>query len=235
MRRKRLLLFIIVGVILVTFRDFLFSLDLKYSRMQKESFTMNLEIAEETATIVQALTPHNQTKHILFYTRFWKNNFWHIGNETVGNEHPHFQRCSRRNCIFTNRYDFLPSLSDYDALIFHTGEGWWVNKSYCKVPDERKPNQLYIVAVQECVFGFNFRINYKRFVNFRPPLRTMMLHKFNGKFYNLTMTYSLDADIQFGYGGIADISTGDKIAPARNITWKQPEEDFEGFSIILGH
>jgi hypothetical protein len=48
------------------------------------------------------------------------------------------------------------------------------------------------------------------------------------------MTYSLDADIQFGYGGIADIVTGEKIAPARNITWKQPDKNFEGFSLILG-
>jgi hypothetical protein len=56
----------------------------------------------------------------------------------------------------------------------------------------------------------------------------------NSNFYNLTMTYSLDADILFGYGGIADISTGNKIAPARNIAWKQPDENFKGFSLILG-
>lgn len=42
------------------------------------------------------------------------------------------------------------------------------------------------------------------------------------------MTFRLDSDILFAYGGITEVSTGKKIAPARNRTWKQPDENFSG-------
>ena len=65
---------------------------------------------------------------------------------------------------------------------------------------------------------------------FRPPSRTPSNKNYNLNFYNLTMTYSLDADILFGYGGVDDLSSGKRISPARNIEWKKPNENFTGSS-----
>ena len=91
----------------------------------------------------------SQIKHVLFYTTFWQNKYWDIGNETVGSEHPQILKCSAKNCIFTHKKTYLKNIKDYDAIIFHTGRIWSINKVYWKVPNERKPSQLYIVAVQE--------------------------------------------------------------------------------------
>jgi hypothetical protein len=97
----------------------------------------------------QTLHSNATLKHILFYTNFWRNKNWNIGGETVGSEHPHFKNCSRRNCVFTNNRKYLKNFTDYDALIFHTGQGWLIRGVYWRIPSWRKPNQLYIVAVQE--------------------------------------------------------------------------------------
>ena len=88
-------------------------------------------------------------KYVLFYTHFWRNKNWHIGKETVGSEHHHFDTCSVKNCVFTNKKRYLKNYEDYDALIFHNGQGWKVNGKYWRIPEVRKPNQLYIIAVQE--------------------------------------------------------------------------------------
>ena len=47
------------------------------------------------------------------------------------------------------------------------------------------------------------------------------------------MTYHLNSDILFGYGGIDDISSGKRISPARNIKWKAPTENFTGLNLIF--
>ena len=70
------------------------------------------------------------------------------------------------------------------------------------------------------------------FSTFRPPAKTTMVRMFNSHFYNLTMTYSLKSDILFGYGGIEDLSSGDRISPARNIAWRTPEKKFAGYFIF---
>lgn len=91
----------------------------------------------------------NKTKHILFYTKMWKHRFWNMENETVGSEHEQMQKCSMKNCIFTHKKDFLTNITDFDALIFHNGETWKIGGKVWKVPDNRSPHQLYIMAVQE--------------------------------------------------------------------------------------
>lgn len=48
--------------------------------------------------------------------------------------------------------------------------------------------------------------------------------------YNLTMTYHLNSDILFAYGGIIELATGKKISPAKNIKWKKPSQNFKGLN-----
>lgn len=47
------------------------------------------------------------------------------------------------------------------------------------------------------------------------------------------MTYSPNSDLLFGYGGVNDISTEKRISPARNIEWRQPEENFKGLMLEI--
>lgn len=49
-------------------------------------------------------------------------------------------------------------------------------------------------------------------------------------FYNLSMTYRLDSDIEFDYGKVIDIKTNEIIAPAVNPKWRTPDENFYGKS-----
>lgn len=124
---------------------FYFNFTYKYLSANQQ----NSKASEDFSKNPASLNENSQLKHVLFYTKFFKNENWHIGNETVGREHPHMQKCSKQNCIFTNRKRYLPALTDYDAVVFHTGEPWIVNGKYWYKPKFRKPNQLYIVAVQE--------------------------------------------------------------------------------------
>jgi hypothetical protein len=42
------------------------------------------------------------------------------------------------------------------------------------------------------------------------------------------MTYKLDSDISWYYGKVIDRLTGEVVAPAVNVKWKDPVEDFLG-------
>jgi alpha-1,3-fucosyltransferase len=47
-------------------------------------------------------------------------------------------------------------------------------------------------------------------------------------YYNLTLNYRLDSDIEWDYGKVIDIETNEIIAPSKNPKWKEPEKDFFG-------
>jgi len=53
--------------------------------------------------------------------------------------------CDSKNCIFTSNRRLLPSLTDYDAIMFDVGGS---NKVY-DLPRIRKYNQIYIMADTE--------------------------------------------------------------------------------------
>lgn len=42
------------------------------------------------------------------------------------------------------------------------------------------------------------------------------------------MSYRLDSDFQWNYGYTIDLKSGDKIAPALNVHWRTPDDDFNG-------
>ena len=47
-------------------------------------------------------------------------------------------------------------------------------------------------------------------------------------FFNLSLTYRVDADIVFPYAVMIDIASGKKISPGINIKWKTPNANFSG-------
>jgi hypothetical protein len=52
---------------------------------------------------------------------------------------------------------------------------------------------------------------------------------FEQYFYNLSMTYQLDADIFFGYGIVIDKTNNETVAPKADVVWRQPDENFRGW------
>jgi hypothetical protein len=42
------------------------------------------------------------------------------------------------------------------------------------------------------------------------------------------MSYRIDADIQFPYGRIIDLSSREQISPNINIKWEEPDDNFQG-------
>ncbi len=73
---------------------------------------------------------NNLVKIILYYTNYFNNKLW-----TFGEGHKVFikHKCPVTNCFLTSNRSALPSLGDFDALIFNyyktdivksTGLGW---------------------------------------------------------------------------------------------------------------
>ncbi|KAK4878319.1 hypothetical protein RN001_010825 [Aquatica leii] len=111
-------------------------------------------------------------KHILFWTPFFS-----IEDYLIGFGSKPFSQCEYKNCFFTNNKSFL-SVDKFDAILFH---GSIYDKNRYGEPPTRKPNQVYV------------------YVNGEPPLLTAPNLKLFNSFYNWTMTYRLDSEIQFPY------------------------------------
>lgn len=73
----------------------------------------------------------------------------------------------------------------------------------------------------------------KYYFTFRPPDRTAVNSTMIANYFNLTMSYSLDADITMGYGGMLELSTRKRVSPSRNVDWKKPDENFMGLTCIF--
>lgn len=83
-------------------------------------------------------------KHVLFYTKFFKNENWGMNMDEEGNfEAP--EGCPRTNCVFTTNKNLLKHPHEYEAIIFHSGhyENRW------SVPKSRSPHQIYVMATLE--------------------------------------------------------------------------------------
>jgi hypothetical protein len=63
---------------------------------------------------------------------------------------------------------------------------------------------------------------------FRAPVR--LLHDLDRErnLINFTMSHRLDSDILWPYAEVVEKSTGNVVAPALNIKWRQPDKKFKG-------
>ncbi|XP_015123396.1 alpha-(1,3)-fucosyltransferase C-like [Diachasma alloeum] len=145
-------------------------------------------------------TPHvdNSTKKILFWNTMFGDETFYFGNGAIFNKCPDLPR---DGCYAThNRHAF--NIRDFDAILFHGNE-----LSVRDLPAERDKSQRYI------------------FVNLESPVtwirRTKPLFE---DYFNLTMTYRLDSDIQWSYYAVRDRKSGNIVAPALNAVWKIPED-----------
>jgi alpha-1,3-fucosyltransferase len=110
-------------------------------------------------------------------------------NFGVGHEPFIQQRCEISDCaVFDNKANTLP-LEEYDAVIFHIALLW-----QSKLPDfKRRQHQRFIFLTQESPASMP-----------RLDVTTM------GNYFNWTMSYELNSDIQLLYGRIHSAPTAPK-------------------------
>ncbi|XP_018802444.1 PREDICTED: alpha-(1,3)-fucosyltransferase C-like [Bactrocera latifrons] len=140
--------------------------------------------------------PAPQGSVILFWNGFFQDKRWTLPADTF-----HAQ-CPRANCIFTNQHDFLPSIVDYAAIVFHTARKFTL---FYGTPPQRAPNQTYVFAQLES------------------PTHTWHNFQAESNFYNLTLSYRLDSDVVWSYNVVRTIATRQIIAPALDPIWPAVE------------
>ena len=119
----------------------------------------------------------NKPKRILFYTPFWRSKDYRFG---VGQEPFKRYGCPVSNCQIYSDKNALKSITEFDALIFHTAN----HNSFVPFRDKRSPYQRFIM----------FELESPRFWKYS-------FTKYNN-FFNWTMTYRSDSDVPIPYGWV---------------------------------
>jgi hypothetical protein len=90
--------------------------------------------------------PVNDTKYIVFWTKYIVHTYWGMGEETLTKSNPLFKNCPEHNCVFTHNKNCLKGTHEYDAVFFYTSEQW---VQVPEVPPTRSPHQLYVMMTNE--------------------------------------------------------------------------------------
>ena len=117
-------------------------------------------------------------KYILYFTTFWDT----APNLPMGPTL--FEQCPVTNCFITHNQHELPSISQFDAVIFHMVDIELLEQE--ELPDQmhRNPKQRYVMLIAES--PQHWKADFTRFNNF----------------FNWTMTYRQDSDIHYPFGWI---------------------------------
>ncbi|KAK4878324.1 hypothetical protein RN001_010830 [Aquatica leii] len=142
---------------------------------------LKLFLYKKVVYIATGTKNENNQKHILFWTSYFSQKDYYIG---FGSEP--FGKCEYKNCFTTNNKSFL-NIDQFDAVVFHGNE---FNMNLHKKPSVRTLDQVYIYVNGES-----------------PIMRPDSFAPFN-YFYNWTMTYRSDSDIQFPYETFVKKDTG---------------------------
>lgn len=134
-------------------------------------------------------------KFILKYT----DAFLHYASSLYRNGQKPFidSNCTYYNCYLTTHRNLLNDFRDFDAILFDV-ENSWDGPIVL-----REPYQRFVFMASESAARF--------------PL----CDSFYDDFYNLSWTYRLDSDIQWGYFNIND-KEGNFVGPKINMTWVHP-------------
>ncbi|XP_030381072.1 alpha-(1,3)-fucosyltransferase C [Scaptodrosophila lebanonensis] len=154
------------------------------------------------ATIAESKIEDSNIRSILLWTSFFGDERWKLSKDTLEPEQfRDLLHCPIHQCLISNRRDLLPSIEDYDAIVFHVAEPFSLLHS---VPARRKAHQAYVFALMEPPGETKHRLSDERF------------------FYNLTMTYRLDSDIVWPYSELVEMDTGTLVAPTAEPHWRTP-------------
>lgn len=225
MKKKKLACVLFATFLLGKFLYFLLcsqlSLEVKQGKLGSKPFNF---YKSSNYTMVKSV---KDTINILLYTKLWGYHNWRLSNETIDKDSPELVDCSQTNCVFTNNQNYLENVHDYDMLFFHQSPGSWYNSSYYDAIKTRSPHQLYVMAAQEYCYQSNTRNLFMR-LNSRSPANFRVEYINRTDIFNITMTYRLDSELEWFYGKMIDIAKGEVVAPAKNVAWRTPDENFQG-------
>lgn len=162
-------------------------------------------LGENRADVESSLRPphleFDSYKKILYFNNYFHLSDWRFG---FGNEPFVSNNCPVTNCYVTADRTLLPSLAQFDAILFHARD---MDKRIIQVPNQerRKPNQVYVFFIMESPLNDGLNYTNKRFHNF----------------FNWTMTYRMDSDIARPYGWISE-KTKPSFYPSQVTQWLEP-------------
>eukprot|EP00090_Calanus_glacialis_P015520 TRINITY_DN24506_c0_g1_i1.p1 TRINITY_DN24506_c0_g1~~TRINITY_DN24506_c0_g1_i1.p1 ORF type:complete len:300 (-),score=57.38 TRINITY_DN24506_c0_g1_i1:824-1723(-) len=126
------------------------------------------------------------THNILYYTTWWDDHkdpeSWDLGEGSWM-----FENCSYSNCHLTANKQFLPQISQFSALLFHT---WKLFAKDVPIPMERSTHQKYIM----------FSLEPASHCAYLNPWEEKVLKNF----FNTTFSFRKDSDIYTPYGRIVE-------------------------------
>ena len=87
----------------------------------------------------------NRTINILFWRHFFHipHNWYAEENGNADKKTLESVNCPVTNCFFTHNHRYLKNLADFDAIMIHGPEKFYI------IPPHYSPKQLYIFASQE--------------------------------------------------------------------------------------
>ncbi|XP_061718861.1 alpha-(1,3)-fucosyltransferase C-like [Cydia pomonella] len=159
--------------------------------IEDEEDYITLDTTTETVTYK---TGNDNTKYILLWTDPKASPFSYFGK---GSYTFREKSCKYMNCYVTGDRDELGDISLFDVLLFNGPQLPKMFKMY-DFPNSRSARQKYVYANIESAQNYP-------------------LCNFNG-FFDLTWTYRLDSDINWGYFVVKD-NTGHVVAPKIDVTW----------------
>ena len=139
---------------------------------------------------------NDKTKYILYYTPFWNHRDYKIG---FGRE-PFQTKCSLpKNCFATNDRQYLQSMGDFDAVIFHPMD-FHIDLEISSIRHWRRPHQRFV------------------YFNAESPQTYPLSSESPPGFYNWTMTYRHDSDVVCPYGWFEEKNHGSMYPPTMHRT-----------------
>uniref|UniRef100_A0A182SWT6 Fucosyltransferase n=1 Tax=Anopheles maculatus TaxID=74869 RepID=A0A182SWT6_9DIPT len=159
--------------------------------------------------IEQEVGQAGRTRYILLYTSFFEEKRWGLLAETLGPEFFAAKHCPVTECVLTSYHQLLPSITEYDAVVFHVATGW-----DGPLPTLRSPHQVYVAALMES------------------PAHTKHMLGLDGNYFNWTMTYRLDSDVLFNYLNVVDLESAEVISPAMHPSWRNGFQEFSNATLV---
>uniref|UniRef100_A0A182NZS3 Fucosyltransferase n=1 Tax=Anopheles epiroticus TaxID=199890 RepID=A0A182NZS3_9DIPT len=150
-----------------------------------------------------------RTQYILLYTSFFTERRWGLQAETLGPDYFAMKHCPVTACVLTSYHELLPSIVEYDAVVFHVATQW-----DGPLPAVRSPHQVYVAALMES------------------PAHTKHSLALDGSYFNWTMTYRLDSDVLFNYLSVVDVESGEVIAPGLRPSWRNGFQEYANGSLV---
>jgi hypothetical protein len=141
-------IFTTIFLIVREYLSFIFRVEeMKLKMMKNVSSSQPPSKFGHNFTMVHDWKPRkNATKYVLFWGPYIFKSCWGHGendSRILDQQHLNARNCPETNCHFTHDVNLLPSVLDFDAVIYNC-----FNKKMT-FPELRSPHQLYIMTANE--------------------------------------------------------------------------------------